>query len=105
MNTTQQMGGALGLACSRPSPPRRTDDLLADGASQASALTDGYTLAFAIAAGFVSVAVLLALTILEPVPEMDVEEETVRRRGRGAAARGGLAGLLAAALRRVAGLL
>jgi EmrB/QacA subfamily drug resistance transporter len=67
VNTTQQMGGALGLAVLATFSTTRTDNVLADGASQATALTDGYTLAFAIAAGFVALAIALALTILEPV--------------------------------------
>ncbi len=68
VNTTQQVGGALGLAVLATFSTTRTDDLLADGASQASALTDGYTLAFAIGAAFVVAAVAVALTVLEPVP-------------------------------------
>src|SRR5437899_462500 len=44
VNTTQQVGGALGLAVIATLSTSRTDGLLADGASNASALTGGYHL-------------------------------------------------------------
>ena len=77
VNTSQQMGGALGLALLVTLSTTRTDSRLADGASQASALTDGFQLAFAIAAGLVLVGVVLAVTVLKK-PEAQPEEVDTR---------------------------
>jgi EmrB/QacA subfamily drug resistance transporter len=64
INTSQQIGGALGLAVLTTVSTTRTESLLADGANQATALTDGFTLAFwvgvAVAVGSV-IATLIAL--------------------------------------------
>jgi EmrB/QacA subfamily drug resistance transporter len=68
VNTTQQVGGALGLAILATLATSRTEGLVADGVGQASALTDGYQLAFTIGAGFVVAAILLAVTVLRPEP-------------------------------------
>jgi MFS family permease len=46
-NTIQQVGGALGLAILATLATSRTEGLLANGQSTASALTGGYHLAFA----------------------------------------------------------
>ena len=66
INTTQQVGGALGLAVVATLSATRTDGLLADGASSASALTGGYHLAFGIGAGLVAAAIVLAAAVLRP---------------------------------------
>ena len=44
----------------------RSDSLLGHGSSSASALTDGYHLAFTIAAALVVVAIALGLALLRP---------------------------------------
>jgi EmrB/QacA subfamily drug resistance transporter len=75
VNTTQQVGGALGLAVLATLSTTRTDDLLATGEPTAAALTDGYHLAFTIGAGLVAVAIGLALTVLRPAPEPAIEQE------------------------------
>jgi len=79
VNTTQQVGGALGLAVLATLSTTRTDELLSRGDSTASALTDGYHLAFTIGAGLVIVGVALAVTILgagrEAVAAEPVEAE------------------------------
>jgi EmrB/QacA subfamily drug resistance transporter len=64
VNTTQQVGGALGLAVLATLSTTRTDHLLSSGKSGASALTSGYHLAFVIGAGLVIVAISLALSML-----------------------------------------
>ena len=64
VNTSLQVGGALGLAILATLATQRTDSLLADGASRASALTDGYQLAFIVAAGLVAVGIVIAVTVL-----------------------------------------
>ena len=67
VNTSLQVGGALGLAVLATLATNRTTDLLAGGTANAAALTSGYRLAFLIAAGLVAVAVAVAALVLEPV--------------------------------------
>ncbi|MBJ7332435.1 MAG: MFS transporter [Solirubrobacteraceae bacterium] len=66
VNTTQQVGGALGLAVLATLSTTHTDALLADGVPRPEALTDGYQLAFVIAAGIVGVAIVVAGALLRP---------------------------------------
>ncbi len=68
VNTTQQVGGALGLAVLATLSTTRTGSLLAQGASSATALTDGYHLAFTIAAGLVLAAIAIGVVFLRPDP-------------------------------------
>jgi EmrB/QacA subfamily drug resistance transporter len=68
VNTTQQVGGALGLAILATLSTSRTEGLLDDGVGQAAALTDGYQLAFTIGAAFLVTALILAVTVLRPEP-------------------------------------
>jgi EmrB/QacA subfamily drug resistance transporter len=67
VNTTLQVGGALGLAVLATLSTTRTDNLLASGESTASALTDGYQLAFIVGAGIVVAAIAVAFGLLERV--------------------------------------
>jgi len=64
VNTSTQMGGALGLALLVTLSTTRTDALIADGDTHAAALTGGFQLAFAVAAGLIVTAIVLALTVL-----------------------------------------
>ncbi|MFL5887314.1 MAG: DHA2 family efflux MFS transporter permease subunit [Thermoleophilaceae bacterium] len=76
VNTTLQVGGAIGLAVLATLATSRTNNLLAGGESQASALTSGYHLAFLIGAGLVIAAIGVALTVLQPsaaVTQADAE--------------------------------
>jgi len=66
VNTTQQVGGALGLAVLATLSTTRTDGLLANGEPTRAALTDGYHLAFVIGTGLVLAAIAVALTVLRP---------------------------------------
>jgi EmrB/QacA subfamily drug resistance transporter len=68
VNTTVQVGGALGLAVLATLSATRTEDLKAAGASSASALTSGYHLAFFIGAALVLAGFLVAVLVLEPEP-------------------------------------
>ena len=60
LNTTQQVGGALGLAVLATVAAARTDGRRAAGATEAAALVAGYRAAFAVGFGLVALAVLLA---------------------------------------------
>jgi EmrB/QacA subfamily drug resistance transporter len=64
VNTSVQVGGAIGLAVLATFATERTDGLLADGEPAASALNSGYHLAYLIGAGLVGVAIVIAVTVL-----------------------------------------
>jgi EmrB/QacA subfamily drug resistance transporter len=66
VNTTLQVGGAVGLAVLATLATSRTDALLAAGEPTATALTGGYHLAFIIGGGLVLTALLVAATVLRP---------------------------------------
>ena len=65
VNTSAQVGGALGLAVLATLSGTRSDDLIADGSSTASALTSGYHLAFWIGAALVAITIVVAVTVLQ----------------------------------------
>jgi EmrB/QacA subfamily drug resistance transporter len=64
VNTTGQVGGAIGLALLATISTERTQALLDDGESIASALTGGYHVAYLIGAGLAVVAIAVAVTVL-----------------------------------------
>ncbi len=64
VNTSFMMGGALGLAVLASLAASRTDTLLADGASEAVALTGGYHVAFFVGALFALTAAALGGLLL-----------------------------------------
>ncbi len=66
INTSTQVGGALGLAVLATVSTERTAALRIGGVSLPDALTQGYHLAFWIAVGFLVAAMLVALTVLAP---------------------------------------
>ena len=65
INTTGQVGGALGLAIFATLASNRTGALLAEGQSTVAALSGGYHLSWAIAAGLVIAMIVLAATVLK----------------------------------------
>jgi EmrB/QacA subfamily drug resistance transporter len=65
-NTTQQVGGALGLAVLSTLAASRTDRLLGTGEDTAAALTGGYHLAFVTGAALMLLAAALTATALRP---------------------------------------
>jgi EmrB/QacA subfamily drug resistance transporter len=69
INTTAQVGGALGLALLATVSQSRTDNLIAEGKDLATGLTSGYHVAFWIGAGLVVLAIGVAATVLQPVPK------------------------------------
>jgi EmrB/QacA subfamily drug resistance transporter len=66
VNTTQQVGGALGLAVLATLSATQTSSVAAHGQSAADSLTSGYHTAFAIGAGLVIAAIVLAAVLLRP---------------------------------------
>jgi EmrB/QacA subfamily drug resistance transporter len=77
VNTSVQVGGAVGLAVLATLATNRTEGLLADGESAASALNSGYHLAYLIGAGLVLVAIAIAVSVLRsPVPGVAAEPVT-----------------------------
>src|SRR5712691_931801 len=73
-NTTQQIGGALGIAVLSTIATSRTSHALADGTALPSALVHGFTGAFVVGAGIATVGIVAALTLirrdeLEQAPE------------------------------------
>ena len=66
LNTTVQVGGAVGLAVLATLSSEETAGRLADGSSAPHALTAGYQLAFTVAAVLLVVAVVVAATVLRP---------------------------------------
>jgi EmrB/QacA subfamily drug resistance transporter len=76
VNTTAQVGGALGLAVLATLSASRSEDLVARGESAAAALTGGYHIAFWIAAGLIGAAIVVALAVLQPAPKPAPEPRT-----------------------------
>ena len=74
INTTAQVGGALGLAVLATLSASRSRSLIGAGESTVGALTSGYHLAFGIGAALVLVAIIVAVTVLNP--------ERLRTKGR-----------------------
>jgi EmrB/QacA subfamily drug resistance transporter len=75
-NTSQQIGGALGIAALSTIATSRTSHALADGTALPSALIHGFTGAFVVGAGIAAVGIVAALTLirrdeLEQAPEVE----------------------------------
>jgi MFS family permease len=73
INTTTQVGGAIGLAVLATVSTERTNSLLDEGHSTASALNSGYHLAYLIGAVLVIGAIAVALTVIRSVPQAAAE--------------------------------
>ena len=66
MNTSAQVGGALGLAVLATLSATRSDRLIHDGQATANALTSGYHLAFLIGAVLVLAGIAVAVAVVQP---------------------------------------
>jgi EmrB/QacA subfamily drug resistance transporter len=76
VNTSVQVGGAIGLAVLATLATERTESALADGESTVAALNEGYHVAYLVGAGLVVVAVAVAIaTLRSPAPEAVAEPE------------------------------
>jgi EmrB/QacA subfamily drug resistance transporter len=77
VNTSVQVGGAIGLAVLATFATERTAAQLADGEAPAVALNSGYHLAYLIGAGLVVVGIVVAVTVLRSrVPKTAAEPAT-----------------------------
>jgi EmrB/QacA subfamily drug resistance transporter len=77
VNTSLQVGGALGLAVLATLSATRSEALIERGTANAAALTEGYQLAFLIGAGLVVAAIAVALTVLQPERTVEAEVEAL----------------------------
>jgi EmrB/QacA subfamily drug resistance transporter len=75
INTSQQIGGALGIAILATVSTTRTDSLLASGSDRAAALTGGFSIAFWVAAAFAVVSLVATIVLLRRDDLTAVEEE------------------------------
>ncbi len=82
VNTTAQVGGALGLAVLATLSASRTTHLHAAGESSVAALTAGYHLAFWIATALVGAAIAVALSVRAGVPAAAPQPHGESERGR-----------------------
>jgi MFS family permease len=64
LNTSQQIGGALGVAIASTIATQHSETLFAEGEDRAAALTGGYNWAFWVGAVFTFVGLLVAAVIL-----------------------------------------
>jgi EmrB/QacA subfamily drug resistance transporter len=65
INTSQQVGGALGLAILAAIANSRTDSLTETGLAKAAALTEGFQSALLVGGAFAVVGAILALTLID----------------------------------------
>src|SRR5688572_31552391 len=85
VNTSAQVGGAVGLAVLATLATERTRGLVADGEAQMAALNSGFHLAYVVGAVFVVAALVIAATVLRsdgaaPAPAAEPESEREARR-------------------------
>ena len=67
VNTTAQVGAAIGLAVLATLSETRTENLLAEGEDRLAALTGGYHIGFIVGAVLVGIAIVVAVTVLREV--------------------------------------
>jgi hypothetical protein len=64
INTSQQIGGALGIAALSTIATTRTGDALASGSALPTALVHGFSSAFVVGAAVAAVGIVAALTLI-----------------------------------------
>lgn len=74
VNTTAQVGAAIGLAVLATIAATKTDDLLGAGNPRPEALVGGYEVAFWVASGLVILALIVAVIVLEPARGQEATE-------------------------------
>jgi EmrB/QacA subfamily drug resistance transporter len=75
VNTSQQVGGALGLAILASLAASQTNGALAAGVGQAQSLVDGYTRAYMVAGGFAIAALVLVAALIRSADVAMIEEQ------------------------------
>jgi MFS family permease len=75
LNTSQQVGGAVGTAMVSSISLSRADHLLSAGRSPGAALTSGYALAFWVLAGIGAAGVVLSWALIRPEAQTAPKEE------------------------------
>jgi MFS family permease len=75
INTSQQIGGALGIAALSTIATTRTADAVAAGSAQDVALVDGFTAAFLAGAIVAAIGIVAALTLIRRDELAQVPEE------------------------------
>jgi EmrB/QacA subfamily drug resistance transporter len=73
LNTSQQVGGAIGVAIASTVAISHATHLLHTGHSQAAALTSGYALAFWVVAGISAAGIVAALALVRDAEVMETE--------------------------------
>ena len=81
VNTTVQVGGALGLAVLATLATTRSHQLLPAGSSPAAALNGGYHLAYLVATGLVLAAIAVSATVLRPARAVAAASQSDPRAG------------------------
>ncbi len=81
VNTSLQVGGAIGLAVLATLSAERTGSLLADGVDNAEAVNSGYHLAYLVGAALVLVSIVVATTVLEPEQQAEREAASAESGG------------------------
>ena len=71
VNTTTQVGGAIGLAVLATLASERTDSLRAAGEARDAALNSGYHLAYLVGAALTAVAIVAAVVVVEALAEAE----------------------------------
>jgi EmrB/QacA subfamily drug resistance transporter len=79
INTTAQVGGALGLAMLATLSSTRSASLTHSGHSTAAALTSGYHLAFLVGAALILAAIAVAATVLRPAGHIAAKTDAEAR--------------------------
>ncbi|MGA4837374.1 DHA2 family efflux MFS transporter permease subunit [Streptomyces sp. G45] len=74
-NTTQQIGGAMGLTVLSALVSARTNSLTAAGETEAESLVGGYHVAFLAAAGFTLTALVIGAALLKATPRGGTERQ------------------------------
>ena len=78
VNSSVQVGGAIGLAVLATLATQRTDSLQAAGEHHLVALNSGYHLAYLVGAALVGAALVIAMVVLEPRPAPSPRPEAER---------------------------
>ena len=78
VNSSVQVGGAIGLAVLATLATERTDNLQAAGERHLVALNSGYHLAYLVGAALVGAALVIAMVVLEPSPAPSPQREAER---------------------------